>query len=106
MNLKFYPVADKSELSNNDQLHVSLNEEEILICRENDDYYAISYYCSHATLALEGGHIYKSKIICPYHGAEFCLKTGKALTAPAHEEIKKYPLSIEGTTISIGVEPV
>ena len=54
MNLKFYPVADKSELSNNDQLHVSLNEEEILICRENEDYYAISYYCSHATLALEG----------------------------------------------------
>ena len=68
MNLKFYPVADKSELANNDQLHVSLNEEEILICRENEDYYAISYYCSHATLALEGGHIYKSKIICPYHG--------------------------------------
>ena len=45
MNLKFYPVADKSELANNDKLHVSLNEEEILICRENEDYYAISYYC-------------------------------------------------------------
>ena len=62
MNLKFYPVADKSELSNNDQLHVSLNEEEILIRRENEDYYAISYYCSHATLALEGGIYIRVKL--------------------------------------------
>ena len=104
MATKFYPVADKSEFSDNDQLHVSLNDEEILLCREEEAYFAISYYCSHATLSLEGGYIYKSKIICPYHGAEFCLKTGNALTPPAYEEIKKYPLSIEGTTISIGVE--
>ena len=104
MATKFYPVADKSEFSDNDQLHVSLNDEEILLCREEEDYFAISYYCSHATLSLEGGYIYKSKIICPYHGAEFCLKTGNALTPPAYEEIKNYPLSIEGTTISIAVE--
>ena len=96
MATKFYPVADKSEFSDNDQLHVSLNDEEILLCREEEDYFAISYYCSHATLSLEGGYIYKSKIICPYHGAEFCLKTGNALTPPAYEAIKKYKAAIMG----------
>ncbi|MBA59710.1 MAG: ferredoxin [Gammaproteobacteria bacterium] len=104
MTINFYPVADKSEFSGTDQLHVNINDEEILLCREGDDFYAVSYYCSHATLALEGGYIYKSRIICPYHGAEFCLRSGEALTPPAFEEIKSYPLLVEGTSISVGLD--
>ena len=29
-------------------------------------------------------------MICPRHGARFCLRTGRALTPPAYEPVKHY----------------
>jgi 3-phenylpropionate/trans-cinnamate dioxygenase ferredoxin subunit len=36
---------------------------------------------------------------CPLHQAKFCLRTGKAMNAPATVDIKVYPLRIEGNDI-------
>lgn len=101
--MKYYAVASTSELDETEQLHIELNGEEILLCRDGNNYYAISYYCSHETFALEGGLITDQCITCPYHGAEFSLETGEALGPPAWQDIKIYPTTIEKDIISIGL---
>jgi 3-phenylpropionate/trans-cinnamate dioxygenase ferredoxin subunit len=106
MSEKYYVVAAKSELTDTPQLHVELNGEEILLCRDGDQYYAVAYFCSHQEFALEGGSIHQGCITCPYHGAEFNLETGEALTAPAFESIRTYPVKLEEETISIGIPEV
>ena len=51
--MKYYAVAATSELNETGQMRVELNGEEILLCRDGNDYFAVSYYCSHETFTLD-----------------------------------------------------
>ena len=101
--ITFYPVAAVSELADTGQLHVDLNGEEILLCTDGDQFFAVSYYCSHEALTLEGGSIQAGCITCPYHGAEFDLRTGEVRAPPAWENLKTYPVQVADDVVSIGV---
>ena len=101
--MSYQTVAHVSELADSGQLHVNIDGIEILLCKDDDEYFAVSYFCSHETFTLEGGSIHNKCITCPYHGAEFDLKTGDALTPPAWEAIKTYPVKVEDELISIAV---
>lgn len=103
MSETYYVVAATADLLDPPQMHVDLNGEEILLCREGENYFAIAYYCSHEALTLEGGAISNGCITCPYHGAEFNLKTGEVMAPPAWEAIRTYPVKIENDTIAIAV---
>ena len=103
MALKYYVVAACAELAATNQMHIDLNGEEILLCREDENYFAVSYYCSHEALTLEGGAIEAGCITCPYHGAEVRLSDGKVIAPPAFEPIKTYPVKVEDDTIAIGI---
>ena len=101
----FYVVAATSELVEGGQLFVELDGEEILLIQHQGQYYAIAYLCSHAEFSLEGGSLHDGCITCPYHGAEFALINGAALSPPAYEGIKTYPVRVENETISINSTP-
>jgi len=103
MTLRYYVVAACAELDDTNQMHIDLNGEEILLCRDGENYFAVSYYCSHEQLTLEGGTIAAGCITCPYHGAEFRLSDGEVTAPPAFEPIKTYPLKVEDDTIAIGI---
>ena len=42
-------------------------------------------------------------VVCPWHGAEFDLSTGKALTPPAVEDVRSYSVVVSGEDISIEI---
>jgi 3-phenylpropionate/trans-cinnamate dioxygenase ferredoxin component len=67
----------------------------IAVARSGDAYFAIDDICTHDGAALTGGEIEGDEIICPRHGARFCLRTGEALTPPAYEPIRVYETKIE-----------
>ena len=64
-------------------------------------YFAIEDVCTHDGGQLTGGSIEGSEIICPRHGARFCIKTGAALTAPAYEATAKFPVRIENGAVQV-----
>lgn len=101
----FYVVATVSDLKEGGQMYVDLNGEEILLCRHQDSYYAVSYFCSHAEFALEGGSMKDGCITCPYHGAEFSLADGSVVAPPAWEPIKTWPVKVKDDVIAIHVAP-
>jgi len=96
-------VGHISEVPEGGQLKVDLAGREILVCQLEGAYYAIDYYCSHDYLGLEGGTLENGCITCPYHGAEFCLKTGEALASPAWEPIAVYPVALENDLITLEI---
>ena len=51
--------------------------------------------CSHDGGSLEGGHTIGDQVVCPRHGARFCLRTGAATKAPAYAPITVYPIKRE-----------
>jgi 3-phenylpropionate/trans-cinnamate dioxygenase ferredoxin subunit len=67
----------------------------IAVVRSGDAYYAVEDVCTHDGEPLAGGDIEGTEIICPRHGARFCLRTGEALTPPAYEAIRTFETKIE-----------
>lgn len=57
-------------------------------------YYAIEDRCSHDDGPLCEGGREGFEIECPRHGAHFDLRTGKALTLPATEDVETYPVTV------------
>ena len=67
----------------------------IAVARSGDEYFAIEDVCTHDGAELTGGAIEGAEIICPRHGARFCMRTGEALTPPAYEPIRVFATKID-----------
>ena len=64
-------------------------------------FYAIDDLCTHAEASLSDGWVDGHCVACPWHGAEFDLKTGAAMTPPASEPVKNYPVVVDGEDLKI-----
>lgn len=67
----------------------------------NGEYFAIEDVCTHDGGELAGGTLEGDQIICPRHGARFCVRTGAALSAPAYEPTAKFPVRIENGAVQV-----
>jgi 3-phenylpropionate/trans-cinnamate dioxygenase ferredoxin subunit len=74
---------------------IAVGRKMIAVVRTGEDYFAIEDVCTHDGAPLTGGEIEGEQIICPRHGARFCLRTGEALTPPAYEPVRVYATKIE-----------
>lgn len=64
-------------------------------------FYAIEDVCTHDGEELTGGPIDGDQIVCPRHGARFCIRTGKALTPPAYEDVRTFPVRLHDGRIEV-----
>lgn len=64
-------------------------------------YHAIEDLCSHEAEPLSGGAVEGEEVICPRHGARFCLRTGAALSPPAYEPVAVFPVRVEGGMVQV-----
>jgi nitrite reductase/ring-hydroxylating ferredoxin subunit len=76
---------------------------DVLLCRSGGDIVAMHNYCTHLGQPLERGRIIGGQIYCPFHGACFDLKSGKAVSGPAISALHLFPVRIEDGQIQIDV---
>jgi len=74
---------------------VDVDGTQIVVFNLDGKYFAIEDVCTHDGGCLTGGEIEGDQIICPRHGARFCIRTGAALTAPAYEATATFPVRVE-----------
>lgn len=60
--------------------------------------------CTHAQASLSEGYVDGDMIECPLHQATFDIRTGRALTPPATEDLRTWPVDIDGDDIRVRVE--
>jgi len=87
------PAAD---LRDGQLLSIPAGRRMIAVVRSGTAYFAIEDVCTHDGAPLTGGAIEGDEIICPRHGARFCLRTGEALSPPAYEPARIFETKIEG----------
>jgi len=83
-------VGNAADLADGESLSVEVDGNPIVVARCGKDVYAVDDRCTHDGEALDGAEIESCQIICPRHGARFCLRTGEALTPPAYEPLRTY----------------
>ncbi len=67
------------------------------------EYYAIEDRCSHDDGPLAEGDFDEERgvAICPRHGANFDIRTGRALTLPAYEPVETFPVVVEDGVVKV-----
>ena len=82
-------VCTEPELAPGSYNVVDVDDVLIAVFNIDGEYYAIEDNCTHDGDCLTGGDIEGDEIVCPRHGARFCVKTGAVKCAPAYEDIDK-----------------
>lgn len=75
----------------------------IVVVRCGTQLYAVEDRCTHDGEPLGGAEVESCEIVCPRHGAHFCLRTGEALTPPAYEPLRTYKVREENGRVMVEV---
>jgi 3-phenylpropionate/trans-cinnamate dioxygenase ferredoxin subunit len=94
-------VAKVGELAPGDHRVVDVDGAAVVVFNLGGEYYAIEDVCTHDGGQLTGGTVEGDEIVCPRHGARFCIRTGAALTAPAYEPVARFPVRVESGIIQV-----
>jgi naphthalene 1,2-dioxygenase system ferredoxin subunit len=101
----YHRVAATNDLQDGDVIEVQVGKTLLAIYRIDGGFYATEGICTHAYARMAEGYVEGDLIECPYHGGAFEIRTGKAVAAPCTQDLKTYPLRIDGDAIFVGIAP-
>ena len=101
--LEYVEVSPASELKNGERLFVEVGDSSLVIFNIAGDFFAIGDICSHDNGPVGEGELEGFNIICPRHGAEFDVRTGKVMQMPAVVDIPAYPVRVVDGQIQVGI---
>ncbi len=78
---------------------VEMDGEKVLLMRDGDTVRAVGAVCPHAGGPLAQGVRNGDRIVCPWHKAAFCIRTGAVLDPPALDAIPRYDVRLDAGRI-------
>ncbi|MBX6319827.1 non-heme iron oxygenase ferredoxin subunit [Pigmentiphaga sp.] len=92
-------VAAIDDLPEEEVIGVQVAGKDVALYNVEGEYYATDNFCTHGRARLCDGYLEGYEIECPLHQGKFDVRSGKALCAPLTEDVKTYPLKVEGGRI-------
>jgi apoptosis-inducing factor 3 len=101
-------VASLADFGDRDVIGIEVADTPIALFRLGNEVHATSGACTHEFALLADGFIETAdgSVECPLHQALFDIRTGKALCAPATENLKVYPVRIDELDIFVDMKGV
>jgi NAD(P)H-dependent nitrite reductase small subunit len=95
-------VVELSALPEGRPHFIEVQGRELALYRVGSEVYATDDACPHADGPLSQGDQAGTKVTCPYHGWDFCLKTGACLNVDG-PAVKTYPCRVVDGTVQIAL---
>jgi len=73
---------------------VQTERERIVLANVEGDFYALEDRCSHQDYPLASGELDGAELECPFHGAKFDVRTGRALQLPAVRPVRCFEVAV------------
>lgn len=84
-----------ADLKNGKMCRHEFNGKAYLLCRVDDEVFALDDRCTHEDVSLSLGALCEHRVRCPLHGSEFDIRTGEVLDEPADVDLKTHAVVIE-----------
>jgi nitrite reductase/ring-hydroxylating ferredoxin subunit len=97
----FLNVASVDDVEEGGLLPLEADGELVCLAKVAGCIYAFTDNCTHISGPLNEGELEGYVLTCPWHGAQFDIRTGKVLRGPARQDILTYPVKIEDNAIFI-----
>jgi len=99
----FIEAGKAGELAPGSMKRIDFRGLRILLANVDGRLCAVDDTCTHEEASLSTGVLNGELVKCPLHGSRFNVCTGKALEEPAEEDLRTYPVRLEGDRILIGL---
>lgn len=96
-------IVSVSDFKPGSRLLVKHSPFDVIVFNLDGEYYAIEDVCTHDGESLDGGDLEGNEIVCPRHGAQFDIKTGKVTLSPAIEDLKTFPTRVKDGRVQVGI---
>jgi 3-phenylpropionate/trans-cinnamate dioxygenase ferredoxin component len=92
--MDWYAACAEEELRRAESVRLAIRPP-VALFNLDGEFYATDDTCSHAESSLAEGYVEDGTVECILHFARFCIKTGAALSAPAVDPVRTYPVKVE-----------
>jgi 3-phenylpropionate/trans-cinnamate dioxygenase ferredoxin component len=107
MSANWIDVVSATELGPGKSHFIEVGDVTIAVFNIEGEYFAIEDACTHdGSRMLSCGvdakfMVHGERLMCPRHGAQFCIKTGSALSGPARGALATFPVRIEKDQVQV-----
>jgi nitrite reductase (NADH) small subunit/3-phenylpropionate/trans-cinnamate dioxygenase ferredoxin subunit len=98
---KLHRVCDDRELQPGQGRAFWVEGRSIALFNVGGKFYAMENECTHEGGPLGDGLLRGERVLCPWHGAEFDVTTGAALSPPADFGVETFRVVVEGGEVRI-----
>jgi 3-phenylpropionate/trans-cinnamate dioxygenase ferredoxin component len=105
MDGAFFDAADVHDLKDGKLYPVEVDGELICLARVDGQVCAFTDNCTHISGPLNQGGFDGHVVTCPWHGAQFDVRSGKVLRGPARQDLYTYQVRVEGEKIKVYLPP-
>jgi len=107
MESRWLDLIAAGDLAPGQSPFVDIGDLTIAVFNLDGEYYAVEDSCSHdgsrmLSCGVEAKFlVHGERLMCPRHGAEFCIRTGEALSPPARGPIATFETRIENGRLQV-----
>jgi len=100
---KLVKIAETKDLTPGQAAAFDVEGQKIALFNIEGTFYAIGDTCTHRGGPLSEGSVAGTTVTCPWHRADFDLKTGAVMRPPAPQGVPSYRVVIEGGDVKIEI---
>jgi len=78
---------------------ITMDGEDVVVANISGKIYAIAGACTHRGGPLHEGELDGTLVICPWHGGQFDMTTGKVVSPPPMKDEIPFDVQIEGSDV-------
>lgn len=96
-------IASTSDVAEGEALAIETMGLSLALYHVEGEWFCTDNVCTHAMAMLTEGWLDGHIIECPLHGGQFDIRTGKGVSPPIDEDLKTYPVRVEGDSVLIAL---
>lgn len=100
----FQEVAQVSDLPTDRAVLANVEGRAVLLVRLGSQAYAYDPTCPECKMPLEGAKLSSNVLVCPWQNCAFDLRSGRRVDGEAGENLRVYPVSVQGTKLLLAME--
>jgi 3-phenylpropionate/trans-cinnamate dioxygenase ferredoxin subunit len=97
-------VVAESALADGEHVVIDVDGFDVAIFKLEGQFYAIEDVCTHDGAEIASGELDGDEIVCPRHGARFCVKTGQVKSPPAYEDVATFPVRVVDGRLQVAAQ--
>jgi nitrite reductase/ring-hydroxylating ferredoxin subunit len=101
MNEGYTKVGQISDFPVDSLKRVRVGNDDVVVANVDGKLCAITASCTHRGGPLEEGEVQGTVVICPWHGGQFDLATGKVVSPPPTKDAIPFEVKVEGADVML-----